>query len=807
MADLNIPPPPPYSETDIYSNAGSAAPRAPGAYPSSSAQTDTASIASSVRFTPPYTPAETHAGGDQFTSPSQFYFDSRPVQYRAVGPTYNYEITISAHSSFEDFPYEATFADRDITTQDWATFVNFLLPQHIDNSNSAVASEKMKAELLDERMQNLTLDSEKGERDMGHVDAQLGQLAPRMDDTHEAVDVQDVVGDWNRGFFEPRGVRLVAHLDVEDPPIVTPDEMSGFLDRRNSVGSMEAPAGSSSRRPPWLGGRTRSGGDVNTGRTDRHGRPRRGHGRPRNWGWSDHGPGQHRTRDCGGRGGRHCTGYRMGIPDNNEGCGSAGCRTCGPRQARPEETAQARATRNPEFYVPQGEHFKLGRMVADDKGFRIGNVFVATEEGVKIGPMFMGKSPPEPGEESEGESAGSTVSEESEGSLPDIDDVTPRQLPVLRQSLMDWLNHPEQPVTKVQMKQLKSNLKLTQADKTTFKPEGKELAELKSELKEMKRRFRDAKRERRNKSRDLKRQRKHKKRDERRARRQARFEEKLAAKREAKGKYKATHCSIQAAREAEQAMREAEKTSRQAQQHAQTVSREAQQQAQTTSRQAQAQAQTAAREAQQQAQNQSQQIQQQIRQTTNGFLGFSPPAMGGRGRCNSWTTPQAPQPPQPRAPVPPGMPNFAPPVPPAAPTMPPLPRQPSNQSTHSFHSAHSAQSQRSDRQVDLDYLRSEAQRIRSEAATLRASAEHMRTETQNTAFDEKTRVKLSYEAADLEEEAGRMEEEADRRLAEAMQVEEEIGWERRREEDERQRQRGDGRDYMRRMREGAGVVV
>ena len=83
----------------------------------------------------------------------------------------------------------------------------------------------------------------------------------------------------------------------------------------------------------------------------------------------------------------------------------------------------------------------------------------------------------------------------------------------------------------------------------------------------------------------------------------------------------------------------------------------------------------------------------------------------------------------------------------------------------------------------------------------------MRTETQNTAFDEKTRVKLSYDAADLEEEAERMEEEAGGKLAEAMQMEEEIVEERRREDDERQRHRGDGRDYMRRMREGAGVVV
>lgn len=799
MADLNIPPPPPYSETDIYSNAGGSNPRAPGAYPSSSALTETASIASSVRFTPPYTPHEQSEHGDQFISPSLFYIDSRPVAYRAVGPSYNHEIPISAHSSYEDFPYEASFADRDITTQDWATFLNFLLPHHIDNSNTAVADQKMKAELLDERMQNLTLGSEKGERDMGHVDAQLGLLAPRMDGGEKAVDVQGVVGEWNRHFFEPRGVRIVVHMDHDDPPIVTPDEISEFVNRRDSAGSTEAQAGSS-RRPPCAGGRTRSGGDVNTGRTHRHGRPRGGHhGGPRNWDWSDHGPSQHWTRDCGKRGSRHCTGYRMGIPDNNQGCGSAGCRTCGPRQAsRAEETPQGRAARNPEFYVPQGGHFKLGRMVADDKGFRIGNVFVATEEGVKIGPMFMGKSPPEPGEDDVEESAGSTVSEESEGSLPDIDDVTPRQLPVLRQSLMDWLNHPDQPVSKVQMKQLKSNLKLTQADKTTFKPEGKELAELKSELKEMKRRFRDAKRERRNKSREMKRQRKHKKRDERRARRQTRFEEKLAAKREAKGKYKATHCSKQAAREAEQSMREAEEISRQAQQHAQE-----------TSMRARADGQQFARDAQQQAQSQREQIQHQVRQTVNGFLGFSPPLMGGRGRNNSWTAPQPSQPLQPRSPVPPGVPNFVPAVPPTMPNMPPLPRQPSNQSTHSFHSAHSQNSQHSnaDRQVDLDYLRTEAERIRSEAQTLRASADHMRTETQNTAFDEKTRVKLSYDAADLEEEARRMEEEADKCLAEAIRVEEKMEWEKRREEEERQRQGGNGRDYMRRMREGAGVVV
>lgn len=749
-------PPPPYSETDIYSNSGTRASRAPGAYPSSSAQTDTASISSSVHYTPPYTPAESN--DDLFVSPAQLYFDSRPIAYRAVGPTFKHEITITSHSRFEDFPYDVSFPDRDITTQDWATFVNFLVPQHIDDRNGAVASEKMKAELLDERMQRLTVDGEKEGLDMSNVDAQLRHLAPRIDPSDEQFDAANVVREWNTGFFEPRGVHIAAHMDVEDPPIVLPDEISEF--RRNSFASAKAAGPPLPTRPNFWHARAQSGNDVNMDRR---------HGRPRNWGWSDHGPGRQANRDCGGRG-RHCgRGYRMGISDNSEGCG--GCRSCGPRRARKDDTdSHARARTNAEFAVPHGEHFKLGPMVADEKGFRIGSLMRADSEGFQLGPMFIGKSPPSEG--SDQESEGSTVSEESEGSLPDLDDLAPRQLPVLRQSLVDWLDHPEQPVSKLQMKQLKSNLKLTKLDKTVPKPEGEELAKLKTDLKEMRKQFREAKKERRNKFRQGKRERKQKKREEKRARRQARIDEKLALKRELRGKGKATHCSKQAAREA-----------------------------------------------QTQAETQNQQIQQQVRQSVNGFPGFVPPPMTGfnpfnnargpfrhfgRERGSAWTSMGVLQPPV--APAVPTMPNAVHPVPnvPTMPTMPTMPimatipRQPSNNSSQS-NLSHSTELQ-----DNLSYLRSEAARHISDAEGLRASAESLRIETQNGAFDEKTRVKLSYEAADLETEANRLSEEADRLVAEALQLEMDEGERERREEE---RGRVEGRDYLRRMRESSGVVV
>lgn len=737
-------------------------------------------------YTPPYTPA---AENDPlFVSPSQWYFDSRPVSYRAVGPTFSHEVGVARHSRFEDLStqYDASFADRDITTQDWATFINFLLPHHIDTNNENVAREKMKAEILDERMRRLTIDGEKQGLNMAAVDAQLGQLAPHMGPSEEHIDAESVVREWNSGFFEPRGVRIVACMEREDddPPIVLPDEMSEF--RHNSFASTrsgEAATTSLPTRPDFCSERARSG-DVNDG-----GR----HGRHRNWGWSDHGPGQHRNRNSIGRG-RNCTGgYRMGILDNNEGCG--GCRHCGPRRATIDGDAPQRARTEGEFYVPQGEHFKLGPIVADESGFRIGNLMRATSEGVNIGPMFVGKKPPAYG--SDYESEGSTASDESEGTLPDLDDVTPRQLPVLRQSLMDWLNHPEQPVTKVQMDQLKTNLKLTQKDKTNVKPEGEELKALKIELKEMKRKFKEAKRERRQRSKQAKRERRLKKREERRNRRQARLEEKLALKREAKGKGKATHCSIQAAREAREA---AQTESQHARDAAQTESQQARDAAQMQRDGAQTQAQQIRDAAQSQAQQArdasqalSQNLQQSIRQQVNGFRGFVTPPTAGR-TPNTTRGPFRPF----------GIPVPQPPAPPAPPaSAPPVPAMPSMSRHLSNNSSHSNISPNSELHDNVSYLRSEAARQISEAGTLRASAESMRKETQNTAFDEKTRVKLSYDAADLEEEATRLVEEADRQLAEALQLEGDEGDNQRREAESN---RVDGRSYLRRMRENSGVI-
>lgn len=86
-------------------------------------------------------------------------------------------IAIHPRTTPYDLPYPEPIEDffaRDLTQQDWATFVNYLLPDYASDANNQVADRKLKAELLDERMQRLTLDEKSGSRtNLSQVSAQL----------------------------------------------------------------------------------------------------------------------------------------------------------------------------------------------------------------------------------------------------------------------------------------------------------------------------------------------------------------------------------------------------------------------------------------------------------------------------------------------------------------------------------------------------------------------------------------------------------------------------------------------------------
>lgn len=516
--------PPPYSETDVvYSNTDSRSPLSPTPNLSrSTTLADDASQRSSIIYTPPYTPTDA-LQGDFNTSSARLYFESRPLLHRARSGTFSHEITIKPDSKPDDLPYLPEFADRDITTQDWATFVNYVIPHHIDVSNGLVANEKMKAEVLDERMRRLTLDAP---RDMSALDAQLNNLQPSQLDLSnpQASDLAAIVDEWNAGFFDPRGVHIMASVLVPDPPVVLPEAVTEEEPRPRGW-----QADRSCARPCF---EASWGGRESRGRV-----------------WGLHGPGH---RGAYGRGGR-CGGFGQNPPGE----------FFGPHDPR----RGFFGTDNNGFHLgrimsAEKDSFRLGPMVADKSGFRIGNMLVANEEGLKVGGMYFknsrhpdtpqgNTSPVERGRTaarddaeaaknrqrsssvSSASSDETTATEESEGSLPDAADLKASQLPLMKQSLLAWLDHPDQPVSKASIRNLKHDLKNA---KSARKLEGQELVDLKAEIKALMKTFREIKKSRRALRKAMMKERRKERKEARAWRKEERRGAKAARKRERKGK-------------------------------------------------------------------------------------------------------------------------------------------------------------------------------------------------------------------------------------------------------------------------------
>ncbi|KAJ2904235.1 hypothetical protein MKZ38_008565 [Zalerion maritima] len=197
MEDRDVPPPP-YSETDIYSNPG-AVPHQPqpvqpaplqaqpqaglgistssvgSPHPGSTEAGSTTSTSGEVPiYTPPLTPQTTYHGNhSNFAAPvsdpasantpttgpdtaateaAQHYFQSRPppanVAYSvSQGSRIENSLHITPNSQPSDFPYPgAEFSSRDVGIQDWLTFRNFLFPAHSALATGRVLDRKLREE-------------------------------------------------------------------------------------------------------------------------------------------------------------------------------------------------------------------------------------------------------------------------------------------------------------------------------------------------------------------------------------------------------------------------------------------------------------------------------------------------------------------------------------------------------------------------------------------------------------------------------------------------------------------------------------
>jgi hypothetical protein len=101
----------------------------------------------------------------------------------------------------------------DCANVQWATFVNYLLPDHAAEANNDVVDRKLQAELV-EGMHQLGLNqSERPRSDGSEINAQLLHLRQQISNTTERSEmVEPTILEWNRGFFRPRKI-LISTVD------------------------------------------------------------------------------------------------------------------------------------------------------------------------------------------------------------------------------------------------------------------------------------------------------------------------------------------------------------------------------------------------------------------------------------------------------------------------------------------------------------------------------------------------------------------------------------------------------------------
>ncbi|CAJ2502731.1 Uu.00g101250.m01.CDS01 [Anthostomella pinea] len=438
-------PPPPYTETDIFSQSA----RSPGGR--NSFHDDDASIAASssrsnIIYTPPETPRESHhnfGGSDEYqtTASAQAYFEARPTSRRAPRQNLVISLAITSDATPEQFPYPGWATERETTEQDWQTFVNYLLPDHASRANSHIIDRKLRAEAGG-------APSSPSGRDL--TGAQLDRLEKSAlgasDDA--SVDVETTIREWNDGFFEPRGVTIRRAPSTAASPRM-PGSWDGapaapVLSTRDADAQPQSQAQPQAGRSRWnpfgvmeatgrglrIGSLHIDGDRVAIGnafQADRNGV---------RWNGQPVGQADHRGMDMG-------RGHRWEDDDFDEG--------------------------------GRGRGRGWGRGRGHGRGHGRG--------GLRRDHSASSNT-------STSSSSSSSDSESSIGSLPDWDDLKDTQLPVTKQSITSWLSHPEQPVTRDMVKSAKADIKAAKkAPRATqqHQPSREEIRELLAQFENLKR--------------------------------------------------------------------------------------------------------------------------------------------------------------------------------------------------------------------------------------------------------------------------------------------------------------------------------
>ncbi|KAF3808808.1 hypothetical protein GCG54_00010999 [Colletotrichum gloeosporioides] len=571
-------PPPPYSETDIYSTAGrssntnntnaSTSPRIPSDDAASRVSSH-ASSHSEVIYTPPLTPrtntTQPHSRQDSSLSSanasivnhpassttaaySEFsatYFDSRPPP-PSLSPREQlvHTIAVTPTTTPDDVPYAPTWVARDVTQQDWATFINVLIPHHAAARNEAVINRKLQAEEEALAAAAAAAATPSGDSVSGqstgnnssnsshHASAQLEQIRsdPETDPGAAAVgvglrreDAEGIVAQWNEGFFGPRGMLVRLSPEVEE--LRMPGAWDQSFDR-----NVDSPA---SAGP---GGPMPFSAHAHQGPVPQQPAP----SGSRSWNFA----GIRLSEDgisIGDRFIADSNGIRLGsfIADERGIRFGNNPNTATPRGQPYVGQQWHPATAQPPIFppgpFPQGPHAPPPGPPPDHPLFQAHRGGAHTRGRGRPPGRYPANQHRSPSSDSSS-SASSTSSSDSAssvGSLPDYDDLYPAQLPIYKQRVADWLAHPDQPVTRAEVAQLRSEIRSArssareQASSSAAgtPPAAVDERALKAEIKALTQEWRKLKRQQRGARREKRRERRAKRREEKRERREQRREE------------------------------------------------------------------------------------------------------------------------------------------------------------------------------------------------------------------------------------------------------------------------------------------
>lgn len=596
-------PPPPYSETDIYSQPGSHGHHASVTSGTSSGSTnanapgtgtgfgdDASSVAASssspgdgdhnIIYTPPETPREgsplhRHRHYDDSTTDyitnasAEAYFEFRPApshllhrgaQFDGSGNDNTITVYISiatgrgtgqATTSPSLPPYPADWAPaRDVTEQDWHTFVNYLIPDRGGRG---------------------------GVNDLSSSSSSFAQGV-----------MQDTLRDWNVGFFGPRGVTVRIRDQTPTPArdggpssiaaaaAARDAKMPGAWDEEEAPSSSPppppaaAPGGNDAPRegggPGWnpfevnsrgvrIGPLTIDGDRVSIGQSFQvdsrgvrwGGRTIGGAGQPPVPTPFD---GQHQQSRGGERGpaiGCGSMGMRGGWGSGHlpGGVGMGmGAGVGGPGFGAPW---------NPFDHVAQAQH---------THGFHAPHPGIHRPRSASDASFASSPS----SSSSTSDSSDSSSSDSSIGSLPAYEDLQDAQIPVTRQSITTWLSHPEQPVTRAMLKAARADIRAAatttrRTSNTTTTNNTTNLHQVQQqrlEVRQLLNQFQTFKRSQR----DLRRADHRCRRDERKAARLARKVDKKVRRMEHKARRTADRAGRRERRTAEREVRRAERENR-----------------------------------------------------------------------------------------------------------------------------------------------------------------------------------------------------------------------------------------------------